>query len=94
MRIIEKYLTPKDLRLMPSLLGQNVCMIYSKTISADVNNHNFEASSFSFSLDKGFFCFQTSWIDQNDYEYYQLELSKRQDPIGIERSKKDNALSV
>jgi hypothetical protein len=91
MRIIEKYLTPKDLRLIPSLLGQNVYMIYSKTISADVNNHDFEASSFSLSLDKGFICFQTSWIGKNDYEYYQIEVTKRDDPIGIKRSS-DNAL--
>ncbi len=76
---------------MGSLLGQNVYMIYSKSISVDVNNHDFEASSLSLSLDKGFFCFQTRWIEKNDYEYYQLELSKRDDPIGIKRSS-DNAL--
>lgn len=91
MKTIEKYLTPENLRLIPSLLGQNIYKIYSKTIDADVNNFNFEASSFSLSLDKGFICFQTSWIDDNDYEYYQLEISKRNDPIGILRSS-DNAL--
>jgi hypothetical protein len=91
MKITEKYLSSKYLQFIPSLLGQKIFMIYSKTVSVDVNYHEFKASSFSLSLDKGFVCFQTRWIDMNDYDYYQLELSKSDDPIGVKRSK-DNAL--
>lgn len=62
-------------------------MTYSKTIHADSTDSIFEASSFSLALDKNFFCFDTEWIDNGEYEYYQLNFSILTVPIGVDLTK-------
>ena len=84
MKIIEKYLTEKELEPVADLLGEQVYMIFSPGLN--VNLKIIEADSYSLSLKKGFFNFFTSWIDSDEYDYYEINLSKSEYPFGIKRN--------
>ncbi|KAA6431909.1 hypothetical protein ACD591_09940 [Rufibacter glacialis] len=86
MKTIEKYLTDEELELIPSLLGEQVYMIYSPGLHVDANLNMIEANSLSLSSKMGFFNFYTSWIDSDEFDYYEMTLSRTDDPFGITRN--------
>ncbi|RNI27872.1 hypothetical protein EFA69_17415 [Rufibacter immobilis] len=86
MKIIKKYLSNKELEPIHQLLGEHVYMVYSERFRVNINLNLFESSCFSLSSKKGFFNFQTSWIDFDDYEYYQLHIEQTDNPKGIKKS--------
>ncbi|QHL87236.1 hypothetical protein GU926_07240 [Nibribacter ruber] len=93
MRIIENYLSNQSIELVQQLIGEHVFMIYSNGLQVNVNLNLFESSSFSLSSKKGFLNFETSWIDFDDYEYYQLEVSQSKTPKEIKISEEGYLLA-
>ncbi|MEJ8757379.1 hypothetical protein WG947_10250 [Pontibacter sp. H259] len=93
MKIISKYIPERALVHVQQLLGEEVYKIYSKAIYVDINQHIFEANSFSMRSKKDFVNFETNWKDYNDYEYYELSISKSDTPYGVKRGENGSLLT-